>query len=279
MDLFDKPHYYNEIEDDILLVYRRGTKYHNIFHNHNGYEIYIFLNGNVNFLIEHSCFHLKRGNIAIINPDEYHLAACLDDSIYERITLNLSPSILMSLSTDRTNLSNFFGTRDSGINNIIMLGEDSLMKLLSLINELNDALHSDSFGSDILSRACLSHILYFICNEYIASNLISENIMPKLVSDTIKYVDKHLTEDFSLTDIENELRFNCRYISRQFKTHTGISLKSYIIEKKITLAKSLLASGASVTEACYNSGFNDYSNFIRTFRQYTGTTPGSIKKK
>lgn len=277
MNSFDKPHYYNEIKDDVLLVYRKDTGYSNMFHIHNGYEIYIFLKGNVNFLVEHSCFHLERGNIAIVNPTEYHLAACLDDSIYERITLNISPAVLRLLSTNHTNLTSFFDLRESGTNNIILLSEEALSELLSLLKMLRDAQGSVTFASDLLAYAYLAQILYTICNYYISSNLISENIMPQIVSNSIQYVDSHISEDFSLSDIEAALSFNSRYISRQFKKYTGISLKSYILEKKIIFAKSLLSHGASVTEACYNSGFNDYSNFIRTFKLYTGTTPGAYK--
>ena len=279
MPQFDKPYYYDNIEDNILLVYREGTHYHNIFHNHNGYEIYFFVEGNVDLLIGHSCFHLEPRSIAIIEPNEYHLANCLDDSMYKRITLNLTPQVLRQLSTDRTDFINFFERRENNVNNIIKPDEDVYNELLSLLSKLNESLNSDDFGSDIMAHSHLLHILYLICNNYIASNSISPDIMPPVVSGTIRYVDKHISEDFDLEDIQKEIGFNSRYLSRQFKKYTGISLKSYILEKKINLAKMYLANGESVTYACFNSGFNDYSNFIRTFKQYTGITPGSFKQK
>ena len=278
MDTFNQPHYYDEITKDILLVYRSNVHHYDMYHRHNGYEIYIFLKGNVNFLVENSCVHLERGNIAIINPTEYHRAVSLDNSLYERITLNISSSMLRSLSTGSTNFNNFFDSKQHGVNNIILLPEDILNKLLSLIDSLNDAFNSDSFGNDVLQKAYLAQILHLICNNYIVYKHLSVNIMPPLVSDTMQYIENHIHENFSLNDIEKALSFNNRYISRMFKQSTGISLKQYILEKKITLAQKLLAEGCSVTDACYNSGFNDYSNFIRTFKQYTGTTPGSFKK-
>ncbi|MCI8306622.1 MAG: AraC family transcriptional regulator [Lachnospiraceae bacterium] len=278
MDIFSQPHYYDEIHDDILLAYRSGTHYHNIFHKHNGYEIYIFLCGNTNLLIEHSCVHLERGNIAIINPTEYHLAVSLDDSLYERITLNISPAIMRSLSTHATNFNSFFDSRKCGVNNVILLPEDTLKELITLINKLNDTLHSDQFGSDVLQRAYLAQILCTICNNYIVYKGMAVNIMPELVSKTIQYVEEHISENFSLADIETSLNFNNRYISRMFKQNTGISLKQYILEKKVVLAQSLLSEGYSVMDACDKCGFRDYSNFIRTFKLYTGKTPGSFKK-
>ncbi len=278
MDIFSQPHYYDEIHDDILLAYRSGTHYHNKFHKHNGYEIYVFLCGNVNLLIEHSCVHLERGNIAIINPTEYHLAVSLDDSLYERITLNISPAIMRNLSTHMTNFNNFFDTRQCGVNNVILLPEETLDELLCLLNKLNGTLNSKQFGYDVLQRSYLAQILCTICNNYIVYKGMSVNIMPELVSGTIQYIEEHLSENFTLSDIEDALNFNNRYISRMFKQNTGISLKQYILEKKVILAQSLLSQGYSVTDACDKSGFGDYSNFIRTFKQYTGKTPGSFKK-
>ena len=248
------PHYYEEIQDDILLAFRSGTHYHNTYHKHNGYEIYVFLCGNVNLHIEHSSVHLKRGNIAIINPTEYHLAVSLDDSLYERITLNISPAMLRSLSTHVTNFNRFFDTRQCGVNNVILLPEDTLNELISLLQNLNDAIHSGQFGSDVLQRAYLAQILYTICNNYIVYKEISVNIMPSLVSNTIQYVEQHVAEHISLSDIGEALNFNQNYISRLFKQNTGISLKQYILEKKITYAQSLLSQGYSVTDTCYKSG-------------------------
>ena len=88
----------------------------------------------------------------------------------------------------------------------------------------------------------------------------------------------NMWSSISLSEIGKALNFNQNYISRLFKQNTGISLKQYILEKKITYAQSLLSQGYSVTDTCYKSGFVDYSNFIRTFKQYTGETPGAFKK-
>ena len=35
----------------------------------------------------------------------------------------------------------------------------------------------------------------------------------------------------------------------------------------------MLDNGASISEACFNSGFEDYANFITLFRKNYGVTP------
>ena len=47
----------------------------------------------------------------------------------------------------------------------------------------------------------------------------------------------------------------------------------------LCLAKRILEQGASVTEACYESGFNDCSYFIKCFRKSVGFTPYQYRKQ
>ncbi|WP_081743881.1 helix-turn-helix domain-containing protein [Eisenbergiella tayi] len=58
----------------------------------------------------------------------------------------------------------------------------------------------------------------------------------------------------------------------------AIPFITIFFSKKTAAAKQLLAEGKTVTETCYLSGFNDYNNFIRTFKKITGTSPGQYQK-
>ena len=59
----------------------------------------------------------------------------------------------------------------------------------------------------------------------------------------------------------------------------GVPFIKYLRNKKITLAKIHLMKGDSVTTACFESGFSDYSYFIATFHKETGMTPLQYQKK
>ncbi|MNC57806.1 Multiple antibiotic resistance protein MarA [compost metagenome] len=93
------------------------------------------------------------------------------------------------------------------------------------------------------------------------------------------YIDNHLHLALSLEGIAEELSVDKYYLSHLFKQQTGGTLYRYVLLKKITLAKQLLTAGNSVSDTCYLSGFNDYANFIRTFKNFTGHTPGQYGKK
>jgi AraC-like DNA-binding protein len=51
-----------------------------------------------------------------------------------------------------------------------------------------------------------------------------------------------------------------------------------MISRKIIIDPGLGKSiGRNVTEACFESGFQNYNNFITTFRKSTGYTPKQYK--
>ncbi len=62
----------------------------------------------------------------------------------------------------------------------------------------------------------------------------------------------------------------CRY----FKEKTGKSLLEYTNDMRISYAcKLILEQRLTITQICFETGFNNVSNFNRTFKKQTGHTP------
>lgn len=249
------------------------------YHRHDAYEIYLFLSGNTNTYLEQVCYHLNPGDLIVISPDEMHRSVCLDNQLYERIVINIKKSALLHLSSPRSNLLTCFESHPRGQNNLVHLSEEQLEYYTSLTNKLNQALSSNEYGQDILAISYLSEILVFINTLYQTSTYSCTNIMPELVHNTMAYIVEHLTEDITLDQLSKKFCFNGAYISHKFKQHTGLTLRSYILDQRVTLAKRLLTEGKNVSEACYMSGFMDYANFIRSFTKSVGISPGKYKQK
>ena len=96
--------------------------------------------------------------------------------------------------------------------------------------------------------------------------------------DMMKYINENFTKDISIKSIADTLHLNSNYISQLFKRETGVTYSSYIITLRINYAKELLAQPeVTITEACEQSGYNDYFYFIKSFKKATGMTPGDYK--
>lgn len=66
----------------------------------------------------------------------------------------------------------------------------------------------------------------------------------------------------------------CRY----FKKATHLTFTEFVNQYRINQAKKLLLQHKSVTEACYESGFENLSHFNKTFKKIAGENPGTFKK-
>lgn len=64
------------------------------------------------------------------------------------------------------------------------------------------------------------------------------------------------------------------YINRIFKKEYGCTINQYIILMKIYNFEHLIDNGECLKNACNLSGFGNYSNFIRTYKNYRGYPPG-----
>lgn len=68
----------------------------------------------------------------------------------------------------------------------------------------------------------------------------------------------------------------CRF----FKEKTGKSLSEFVNDMRISYACRLIIEGKmSVSQICFESGFNNISNFNRTFKNHTGFTPSNYFKE
>ena len=131
--------------------------------------------------------------------------------------------------------------------------------------------------NELLLYSKLFEILAFVCERFRTSSSCSETAVPESWSDkALGYIEKNF-RTITVADIAHALYVNEDYLNKIFKNETGITLNSYIIFRRIAEAKKILYMGGSVKESCIGSGFNDYANFIRTFKKIEGVPPGAFE--
>ena len=96
-----------------------------------------------------------------------------------------------------------------------------------------------------------------------------------IVQRAKKYVHDHYKEDITRTEIAESVFLTPEYMAKMFKKETGISLKQYISDYRVSVAKELLSSpGARVSDVASEVGFDNFSYFSTVFKKTTGYTPG-----
>lgn len=247
------------------------------YHRHNGCEVYLFLSGNIRLYVEQTCFSPVPGSLVVINSNEMHRIQSIDNSPYERIVINLKRDYIAALSPDGFSLEDCFYARPLGTGNLRVLSPDALQEFLTLYEGLESTTAPDCFGHSVVQNAYTSLLLLFLNKQFQADPSAYKNTMPAYITGTMQYIDSHLDEPLRLSVLAKKFHVSESYLSAQFKHHTGLTLRAYLLDRKINFAKQLLQKGVSVTEACYRSGFNDYANFIRSFKKATGVSPGKFR--
>ncbi len=82
-------------------------------------------------------------------------------------------------------------------------------------------------------------------------------------------------QPISLEDVANEVNMNKSSFCRYFRTTTQKGFSHYLNEIRIGYACKLLqvSKQRKIAEVCFESGFNNLSNFNDKFKQHTGYTP------
>ena len=99
--------------------------------------------------------------------------------------------------------------------------------------------------------------------------------------DTIfKYVNKHFQNPITLDDIADEVSMTVPAFCRYFKKSTGKTFTKLVNEYRVVHATKLLnESQLSITEICYECGFNNFSHFNKTFQDITGKSASNYRSE
>lgn len=106
-------------------------------------------------------------------------------------------------------------------------------------------------------------------NEPDASQTLRNTDLCKLINWTQQNFRNHI----SLEDVAKLTGYSKNYFCKRFRETAGITYFTYLNSVRIENACLLLQKGTSVNDACYESGFEDLSYFIHTFKKVHDITP------
>lgn len=244
------------------------------FHNHDGHEILLVLNGIMNLYTEAGGVKLERGDLACVHEYDFHRGELVTKERYDRIVINIRENRFARLQEACADLDSCFPKYPSSPLRVMHLKEHEIEEMEEYAQALQESLAGKRPGDGLVADAYLKLILVMILRRSMEWELgCHAEIMPQLVVETFSYIEEHLTQEITLKKLEEHIHHSGTYISRCFKRITGISLQQFILAKKITLSCRLLREGYAPGEVCYMTGFNNYSNYSRTFSKQMGLSP------
>lgn len=94
-----------------------------------------------------------------------------------------------------------------------------------------------------------------------------------------EYINNNYAGELRLADLASLANMTPTAFSRFFKARTGRTLSDYIVDIRIGhAARRLVDTTMTSAEICYESGFNNISNFNRLFRKKKGCSPKEFRE-
>ena len=243
------------------------------YHYHEFHKLLFLLSGTGGYAVEGRRYLLKPGDVVLVGSHCVHRPEFEPGTPYERIILYISPEFLRRESAEDCDLQSCF----SGEQGHVLRPEERLgAQLRGLTEELERELAQNRYGRTILSNGLLLRILVELGRSLQQQEpQLPAQMAPKdgRMLEILRYLDQNLTEDVSIDALAEQFFISKYHMMRRFRKETGTTIHAYLSDRRLLLARDLIANGMPSTEACFQCGFGSYSSFSRAYGKLFGATP------
>lgn len=145
--------------------------------------------------------------------------------------------------------------------------------ILQLFEELCTRLKNETFPKEHAAFALVSFLFsVFACLPQESAPSLTQT--EKYVNQAKNYMESMYSYRISVEQLAQYCGLDRRYLCRVFKSHTGQTLKGYLLAQRMGRAKELLASSTlSVDDIARSVGYTDAFNFSKMFKKQVGKSP------
>ncbi|RXZ82903.1 helix-turn-helix domain-containing protein [Paenibacillaceae bacterium] len=165
----------------------------------------------------------------------------------------------------------------------------AFIQMLYTVLEQMDSSLKDIFPDDQLDIALtpytsiddMHHFLKYIANYFETLSLNGDPSKNKnQIEQIMQYIRSNLDKDIRRTDIAEAVFLNPSYVSRLFRTETGMSLKEFITEEKIKMARALVrTTDLPISMVAIKMGYSNFSHFSQVYKKLIGVSPAEDRKR
>ena len=150
-------------------------------------------------------------------------------------------------------------------------------------NEIHRAWKKNPFMPPERYNAIVRLLTFFADQLSALSNqLVTEknNAEPPLVLKAREYINKHKSEELSLTDVAKAAGASVFHFCKVFHKATGLKFTDYVARVRLEDARTrLLNPNLRVSEIAYDVGFQSLTQFNRTFKRVFGQSPSDFRAR
>lgn len=269
-------------KDCFYIVERHKTEFTYPIHQHKEFELNFIEKGKgVRRIVGDSVEEIGDYELVLLGGEDlehvWEQGSCTSKDIRE-ITIHFSGDIFGEglLSKNQfASINRMLQRADHGLSFSI----GTIMKVYSALDTIADA--SERFVQFLKFMYILYELSVADDARVLASSSFSHaerETESRRVQKVKEYVNEHYSEALKLSDIADLVGMSPVAFSRFFRHRTGRTLSDYITDIRLGYAARMLVdSSRNISEICYECGFNNLSNFNRTFKAKRNYTPREFR--
>lgn len=268
--------------DCFYVANRHKTEFTFPLHSHPEYELtYVEKTSGIRRIVGDSVEMLDSYDLVLISSSNLEHAWEGSSSVrsVREITIQFMPDIFSGLlSKDQfKSISVLFEKAQCGVS----FPMETIMKVYPLLDYI--ATHGSQSFSSVIKFMTMIYELSLCDDMRILSSSSFAKIEMKDRSRRIlkvqKYIVGHYKEEIKLEDVAHIINMSPVAFSRFFKLRVGKTFSEYLTLIRIGYASRLIMdTNKTISEICYESGFNNISNFNRHFKKEKGCTPKEFRE-
>ena len=255
------------------------------FHCHDYYEFYIHICGGEYMGVENQRYLLKPNQVFILPPFSMHGLSCTREMRnYVRAYLNLSPEVLRVLGCGQIDLDQFFRSHTSGGVCTYQLSDPDAEQYVAWIRRIRENQEKHSLDSDAFHRfqnySLMMDLMNLLCRTMRRNDPVEgESFGNTIIQEILDYINNHYTQPIRIENLAHSFGVSVSWLSHEFARFTNRSVYDYVLYRRVILARQQMLGSASLNDIAYQCGFNDYSNFLRSFTKIVGMSPSRYRKQ
>lgn len=247
------------IENGLMAVSKKTLNRTIKTHWHDFFEIEFILSGGGKYVVDGNSYDIEPNMIFFATPVNFHAIYAAD-------------TVLLNIMFDGNMCSSSFLSKliDTPNGIAVKASDEDANFYKTLIGELIKSQNDISFCKSVMN--CIIAKLARESGRG-ANKKISASQKASL------YILENFRQRLTLDDVAAYVGLAPTYFSRVFSEEIGVSFKEYLNSLRLGHAQNLISfSDMTISEVCSESGFNDYANFIRRFKERYGVSPGRYRK-
>lgn len=248
-----------------VVAAKSDEKYPTI-HCHTEYELYYFMQGDVEYRIEGQRYMLTPESLLLIPANSLHGVTVKTARIHRRISVHFLPGMLDEAERDL--LLSVYQSSNRCYPDMAGSRIDVLVQSILECKNMENP----------LKQVALKHYIIALLIQVLQTNRQKKAFaapQDERIQAVLAYLNGSLQEQVTLEQLARKFHVSKNYLNTVFRQEIGIPINHYIRIKRVVLARQKMLQGYSAEEAAYMMGFNDYSNFYRAYKSFFHVKPSA----